>query len=127
MVACAVQAPEVLPCAANPEPPCDCCGGQVAGQRDAPAGIPAGVQAGEAWCRVLIPAQYEDVTEQVCVKPATQRREPIPAEFEMRTRQVLVRPAQTRQIPVPGEYEMRDKQVLVRPASTRQIPVPGEY
>lgn len=110
------------PCDDPCEPdPCDPC---ADGAPKAPPGMPEGVKPGEAWCRILIPAQYKDVEEQVCVCPATTRCEQIPAVFEERTRQVCVCPAKTKTIKIPGEYETQTEKVLVCAARTewRKIP-----
>jgi hypothetical protein len=64
----------------------------------------------------MIPAQYEEVCDQVCVAPASCTREWVPPVYEQRSRQVCVRPASCRQIPIPAEYKTVCEQVCVCPA-----------
>ena len=89
------------PCADPCDPcmPCNPCASAP------PDGMPAGVQAGEAWCRIYIPPRYEEVTEEVCCQPATCRKEWVEPVYENRTKQVCVCPEQVRKIPVPAVFE----------------------
>jgi hypothetical protein len=87
------------------------------------------------------PAEFETVTEQVLVKPATTRLVPVPAEYKMEnervevspavyetiTKTVLIKPATTRAIEIPAEYQTVTKQIVKTPAQTRTIEIPAEY
>ena len=66
---------------------------------------------------------YEDVEEQVIVKPASKIIEVVPAEYEEVEERVLVREAYKREIEVPALYNTYFEQVMERPA--RQVWKPG--
>ena len=101
---------------------CDPCGG--GGGR--PAGMPDEAKEGEAWCRVLIPAKYEEVEKQVCVCPASCEREWIPPVYEEQERQVCCKPASCRKINIPAEYETKTERVMTCPARTVWKKIPCE-
>jgi hypothetical protein len=93
----------------------------------APMGLPPGARPGECYVQAVVPAQYENVTEQVLTKAASARAEVAPAEFRDVEEQVLVRSATKRMEAVPPVFEEVEEQVLVRPATTRLEPVPATY
>jgi hypothetical protein len=105
------------PCAPACNPcPCDpCYTNPCAG---APACPPGNAMPGEAWCRVYIPPQYEEVECQVCVCPAQCERTWIEPVYETRTRRVCVCPEQCRTVPIPAEYRDEQYEVCVCPART---------
>jgi hypothetical protein len=92
-----------------------------------PMGLPSGAQPGQCYARAVVPAQYEQVTEQVLNKGAASRIEIVPAQFQDVEERILVRPASTRLEAVPPVFEEVEEQVLVRPATTRFEPVPATY
>ncbi|MDA1193934.1 MAG: hypothetical protein O2894_02005 [Planctomycetota bacterium] len=103
--------------------PCDPCAG---GNSARPQGLPDAAQAGEAWCRVLIPAQYEDYEEKVCCKPAGTNREWIAPVYEDRETKVCCKPAACKQICIPAEYKDETDKVCTCPARTVWKKIPCE-
>ena len=113
---CGCDAPDPCePCCA----PCDPCAG-------APPGIPDEAKAGEAWCRVLIPAKYEETETQVCCAPASCKREWIPPVYEEQERKVCCKPASCRTITTPAEYKTVTEKVEVCAARTVWKKIPCE-
>jgi hypothetical protein len=92
-----------------------------------PMGLPPGAKPGQCYARAVVPAQYEQVSEQVLRKAAATRIEVAPAQFQDVEERVLVRPASTRLEAVPPVFEEVEEQMLVRPATTRLEPVPATY
>ena len=98
---------------------------------------------------IVVPAQFETVTERVQVrgprkvwKPgenlsAIKRTDPNtgivyclveePAEYETVTRRVLIAPEQVRTETVPAEYKTITKQVLVDAGGVDEQPIPAEF
>ena len=69
--------------------------------------------AGEAWCRVLIPAKYEEIEDRVCCKPAGCNREWIPPVYEDQERKVCCKPATCKTIRIPAEYKDETSKVTI--------------
>lgn len=70
-----------------------------------PMGLPPGAQPGQCYARAVVPAQYDQVTEQVLRKAGASRIEVVPAQFQDVEESVLVRPASTRLEAVPPVFE----------------------
>jgi hypothetical protein len=92
-----------------------------------PAGLPPNARSGECCARVVIPARYETVAEQVIRKPASSKIDTQPAEFEDVQERVVVKPASKRIEVVPATFDDVEERVMVRPASKRLEPVPATY
>ena len=89
--------------------------------------FPPNPKAGECYARVLIPAKYRSISEQVLTRDAAERIEIVPARYETVEETVLVREAATKLEVIPAVYGEVQDQVLVRPASTKIAQVPAEY
>lgn len=89
--------------------------------------FPPNPKAGECYARVLIPAQYRTVSEQLLTSEAAERIEIIPARYETVEETVLVREASTKLEVVPAVYGQVEERVLVKPASTKIVEIPAEY
>lgn len=89
--------------------------------------FPPNPKAGECYARVLIPAKYKTVSEQVLKAEAGDRIEVIPARYETGTETVLVKEASTKLEVVPAVYDTVKERVLVKPASTKIVEVPAVY
>ena len=76
---------------------------------------------GECWAKCFIPPEVRTVTEQVCVKPASERLEIIPAEYEYVEQQVCVKPASVQLVEVPAQYETFSQTVVVEPGHTEWV------
>jgi len=73
---------------------------------------------GECWAKCFIPPEVRTVSEQVCVKPASERLEIIPAEYEFVEEQVCVKPASVQLVEVPAQYETFSQTMVVEPGHT---------
>jgi hypothetical protein len=89
--------------------------------------FPPNPKAGQCYARVLIPAKYQTVSEQVVKSEAAERIEIIPARYETGTETVLVKEASTKLEIVPAVYGEVEERVLVKPASTKIVEVPAVY
>ncbi|MEO1034352.1 MAG: peptidoglycan-binding domain-containing protein [Pseudomonadota bacterium] len=89
--------------------------------------FPPNPKAGECYARVLIPAEYETVTEQIVVREAGERFEITPARYENVQETVLVKEASTRLEVVPAVYDEVQERVLVKPAAKKIVEVPAVY
>lgn len=116
---CGCDAPD--PCEPSCSP-CDPC----AANSPRPQGLPDEAKAGEAWCRVLIPAQYEEYEEKSCCKPASTKRDWIEPVYEEREKKVCCTPARCKQICIPAEYEDKTERVQTCAARTVWKKIPCE-
>jgi hypothetical protein len=93
-----------------------------------PTGLfPPNAEPGRCYARILRPARYENRTETVVRKEASQRVEVIPAQYETVTETVMVKEASTRIETIPARYETVTETVMIRPESTRLETVPATY
>lgn len=91
-----------------------------------PGDIP-NAESGKCYAKCLIPDEYETITEQILVKPASTKTEVVPATYETLSERVMVKAESRRLIPVPAEYETVSEQVLVKAESKRLVSIPAEY
>jgi len=89
--------------------------------------FPPNPKAGQCYARVLIPAKYQTVSEQVKTSDASERIEIIPARYESGEETVLVKEASTTLEVVPAVYGKVQERVLVKPRSTKIVEVPAVY
>lgn len=89
--------------------------------------FPPNPKAGECYARVLIPATYSTVSEQVLKREAGERIEVIPARYETATETVLVKEASSKLEVIPAVYGEVEERVLVKPATTKIVEVPAVY
>ena len=73
---------------------------------------------GQCYAKVMVPAVYENKTEEVLVQEASEKIETIPAEYTWEQQQVLERPAAIKLVPVPAVYSKVTEKIQVSP---RQI------
>jgi hypothetical protein len=73
---------------------------------------------GECWAKCFTPPQTRIVSEQMVVKPASERIEIIPAEYEWMEEQVCVKPATTQLVEVPAQFESYTQVMEVEPGHT---------
>ena len=78
---------------------------------------PPDAKAGECYARVVLPAQYEDVEEQVMVKEASEKISIIPAAYEETEEEIEVVPATKILEPVPATYKEEVETIEVKPVS----------
>lgn len=89
--------------------------------------LPPNAKVGECYARVMIPATYRTVTDQIVKSEAGERYEIIPARYETVEERVLVNEASTRLEVIPAQYETVEERVLVKEASTKIVEIPAEY
>jgi len=89
--------------------------------------FPPNPKPGECYARVLIPAKYQPVSEQVLKRDAAERIEIIPARYETAQETVLVKEASTRLEVIPAVFDEVQERVLVKPASKKIVEVPAVY
>jgi len=78
--------------------------------------IPPNAKAGECYSRVVLPAKYEDVEEQVVVKEASTEVTIVPAEYETIKQEVEVMPAVKKMTPVAPKYTKIKEEVEIKPS-----------
>ncbi|WOT04375.1 peptidoglycan-binding domain-containing protein [Shewanella youngdeokensis] len=83
--------------------------------------LPPNASAGECYARVWVEPTYEQYTETVLAKEASQRIEVTPAQYETRTETVTVQPASFKMVAVPAQYDMVTEQKLVKEAGTQWL------
>ncbi len=97
----------------------------------APSGFPfdqlPDAQAGECFARVMIPAQYETVTQDIVAQEAGSRIEVSEPQFANRQQQILIREAATRYIVRQPVYKTVRETVMVRPGYDRLVAVQPRY
>jgi len=89
--------------------------------------FPPNAEPGHCYARILTPARYQETTETVMVKEASERVEIIPARYEKVTERVLVKEASSRLEMIPARYNTVEERVLVRPESKRIEEIPATY
>lgn len=76
---------------------------------------------GECYSKVIVPAVFETVSEEVLVKPETNTVEIVPAIFDIQEKEVLVKEAFTRLKAVPAKYRTETEEVEVSPARSEWV------
>jgi hypothetical protein len=83
---------------------------------EAPALTPPDAKPGECYAKVVLPAEYENVEEQVMVKEPSESISIIPAEYDTVKAEVEVIPATKKLTPVPATYKEVVETIEVKPA-----------
>jgi len=78
---------------------------------------PPDAKAGECYARVVLPAQYEEVEEQVIVKEASEKISIVPAAYEETEEEIEVVPATKILEPIPATYKEEVETIEVKPVS----------
>lgn len=89
--------------------------------------IPTSAKSGECYAQVIIPEQYETVTERVLVKEESSRIEIIPAQYEEAEVRVMTKAATKKLEIVPAEYTTVKEKVMVSPPANKIVQVEPEY
>ena len=76
---------------------------------------------GECYSKVIVPAVFEVVTEEVMVKPESSTVEIIPATFDVQEKEVLVKEASTKLVAVPASYRTVTEEIETAPARTEWV------
>jgi len=80
------------------------------------AETPPNAKPGECYARVLLPAKYATVKDEVVIKEATEKITIIPPQFETSEEKIELRPSYTKLIPVPATYKDVNETIEVKPA-----------
>jgi hypothetical protein len=78
---------------------------------------PPDAKAGECYAKVMSPAKFETVEEQVLIKEAGEAISIVPAEYEVIEQEVEVMPASKKLIPIPATYKDVTETIEVQPAT----------
>jgi hypothetical protein len=89
--------------------------------------VPPNAKPGECYAKVLVPATYENKTEQKLAHDAKTMIKVIPATYKVVEKKVTIREASTKLIPVPATYKTVTETIMVEPEKTNLIPVPATY
>jgi len=88
---------------------------------------PPNAKPGECYAKVLVPAQYDTVTEKVLKREASEKISVAPAQFEWVEERVMSREGTDEFKVIPAEYKWVEEKVMVEPAATRLVVVPAEF
>ena len=89
--------------------------------------VPPNAKPGQCWSRVLMPARYETVTEEVVLQPASERIELVPASYDWDEREIVIEEAYERLEIVPAKFSTRTETVTVEPAREEYRVIPARY
>jgi hypothetical protein len=89
--------------------------------------LPPNPRAGECYARVVVPAEYKTITEEVLIADAAETVAIIPAQYETVQERVLVSEGGEKLEVIPAEYKTVTEKVMVSPPSYRLEEVPPEY
>ncbi len=95
-------------------------------QAGASADLPP-AKPGECYARLWVPASYEDQSETVQVREASERIETIPAKYEWRTEKIAIQEQGEKLIPQPAQYERVTEKVLIKEAGEKIKVIPAKY
>ena len=84
-------------------------------------GVLPNAKPGECYAKVIVPAVFETVTEQVLVKPVSETVSVIPAVFDTTEKSVVEKEAFTTIKVVPAKFREEVEQVEVSPAGTSWV------
>ncbi len=89
--------------------------------------LPPNALPGHCYARVLTPAQYENGTERVLARAASERIEIVPAEYGYAEETVMVEEESTKLEVVPATYKTVTEEVMIEPEKTIIREVPAEF
>ncbi len=89
--------------------------------------LPPNPKPGECYARVLTPAKYETLSEDVLSKAASYRIETSQAQYDMVKKQIVSQEASYKLQVVPATYKTVTEKVLVSEGSTKLVEVPATY
>jgi hypothetical protein len=89
--------------------------------------VPPNAKAGECYARVYTPPVYTTKSDSLLKRAAAEKIDIVPAQFQEATQQVMVRAATRRLEIVPAQYEWVEERVTITPASKRIQEVAAVY
>lgn len=72
-------------------------------------------KAGQCFAKVMIPAKYDTVTEQVVTQEASHKIEIIPAKYKFVEERVEIQAASQKVVAVPATYKSVQEKILISP------------
>ena len=94
---------------------------------DDPSLMPPDAKAGQCFARVIIPAEYKEISEKVLKKGESETVKIIPAQFAEVEEKVLVREPTKKLEIVPATFETVEEKVMIKPEAKKLEEVPAEY
>jgi hypothetical protein len=91
------------------------------------ADLPPNAKPGECYARVLTPARYETVTEEMVVVPETETIEIDPAQYDWTEKTIITREASEQLEIIPARYETRTETVVVEPERIEYQVIPAQF
>jgi len=88
--------------------------------------LPTNARPGECYAKVMVPAQYKTVDEEVVIAEASEKIEIIPAQYEWSEVKVPVQQESEKLIAVPAKYESVEEKIEIAPAHTVWRLGPGD-
>ena len=88
--------------------------------------LPPNARAGECYAKVMVPAVYKTVDENVLVADASQKIEVIPAKYEWTEVSVPVQQESEKLVSVPAKFESIEEKVEIEAAHTEWRVGPGK-
>lgn len=89
--------------------------------------VPPNAKPGQCWSRVLAPATYKTVTEEVVLQAASERIETVPAKYEWDEKEIIMEEAYDRLEVVPATFRTRTETVVMEPARDEYRVIPAKY
>ncbi|MEA3417954.1 MAG: peptidoglycan-binding domain-containing protein [Campylobacterota bacterium] len=78
--------------------------------------IPPSAKAGECYAKVVVPAKYEDKSEQILVKVGAEKIEVIPPEYEFVEKNITVEAEGKELVVVPAKFKKVTEKIMLEPA-----------
>jgi hypothetical protein len=94
--------------------------GEDAKRVDATNTLP-NAKPGECYAKVVVPAKYEVKTEQVLIKPESEKIDVTPATFDTAEKEVVVKEGFTKLKAVPAKFRTETEEIEISPASTAWV------
>jgi hypothetical protein len=88
---------------------------------------PPNAKPGECYAKVLVPAQFNTVSEQVVKREAADKIEIVPAAYEWTEEKVLIKEATEEIKIIPATYKTVEEKIVVEPADKKLVTVEAVY
>lgn len=79
------------------------------------------------YAKVVIPAKYRYVQDEVLDQPARRELRTTPAVYETVVERILVQEAGEREVSIPPTYKQVSEEVVIEPATEQTIVIPAKY
>jgi len=89
--------------------------------------MPMNPEPGKCYARVVVPAKYKSVKEELMVKPETTVINTVPAKYSFENQKVLVKEATEKSFVVPAKFKTVKEKVLVEDEKRVLVPTKAVY